>query len=77
MKAMLGGGIDDGTKRRLFKPLFTTKKRSRGTGLDLASAYGMVRNHGGAIELLRARGDTWSARLAHDLACQWVSMTTG
>ncbi len=44
-----GCGMDEAIRRRVFEPFFSTKQRGQGTGLGLASAYGIVRNHGGFI----------------------------
>jgi two-component system cell cycle sensor histidine kinase/response regulator CckA len=62
-----GSGMEAATLERILEPFFTTKGVAQGTGLGLSTVYGIVTQHGGALNVQSApgRGSTFEAYFPH------------
>jgi PAS domain S-box-containing protein len=52
-----GLGMEEATHERIFDPFFTTKDTGKGAGFGLPSAYGIIKNHGGIINVFSEKGE--------------------
>ncbi|HWE01999.1 MAG TPA: PAS domain S-box protein [Tepidisphaeraceae bacterium] len=60
-----GSGIDPSIRARIFDPFFTTKRQGEGTGLGLSISYGIIKDHGGTIDVQSelGRGSSFTVTL--------------
>jgi nitrogen-specific signal transduction histidine kinase len=72
-----GCGMDEETVSHIFEPFFSTKSRDKGTGLGLATTYGIVNQHGGSISVNTKPGHGTSMVVFLPVTNQTISLSEG
>jgi signal transduction histidine kinase len=71
-----GHGISKGNLVRIFEPFFTTKPKGKGTGLGLSMVYGIIKNHGGEIDVNSQVNKGTTFRIYLPVSSQKISSRT-
>ncbi len=68
-----GSGIPAGVRDKIFDPFFTTKEVGQGTGLGLSVSHGIIKSHGGSIEMESQEGQGTTFYICLPMRTEWGS----